>query len=181
MAISATIFKAGIQITDLDRHYYADHSLTIARHPSETDERMMVRLAVFALHASDALQFTKGISTEDEPDLWQRNYSDEIELWVELGQPDEKRLRRACGRARQVVIYTYQQRSSDVWWEQMANRVSRFSNLSVYSFDDETVAALGAMARRSMQLQCTIQDGQMLLSDGERSLNIAPRVRKQVQ
>lgn len=178
MAINATIFKAEIQITDLDRHYYADHQLTIARHPSETDERMMVRLAAFALHASDTLQFTKGISTEDEPDIWQKNYSDEIELWIELGQPDEKRIRRACGRARQVVVYTYQQRSSDVWWQQMANKLARFDNLGIYSLDDDTVAALGAMAERAMRLQCTIQDGHLLLGDGSRSVEVLPVARK---
>ncbi|HXH71658.1 MAG TPA: YaeQ family protein, partial [Mariprofundaceae bacterium] len=116
MAINATIFKAEVQITDLDRHYYADHQLTIARHPSETDSRMMVRLVAFAFHAGEALQFTRGISTEDEPDLWQKSMSGEIELWIELGQPDEKRIRKACGRARKVIVYTYQQRSGEAWW-----------------------------------------------------------------
>jgi len=181
MAISATIFKAELQVTDLDRHYYADHQLTIARHPSESDERMMVRLAAFALNAGEALQFTKGISTEDEPDIWQKNFSGEIELWIELGQPDEKRIRRACGRARQVVVYTYQQRSAEVWWQQMAGKLARFDNLAVYSLDDATVAALGAIAERSMRLQATIQDGQLLFSDGEAMVTVAPEPRKEAR
>ncbi len=174
MAIKSTIFKAELQITDLDRHYYADHQLTIARHPSENDERMMVRLLAFALHASNALQFTKGISTDDEPDIWQKSLSGEIELWIELGQPDEKRLRRACGRARQVVIYNYQQSSGKAWWEQGKNRFSRFDNLTAFSIGDETVASLAGMAARTMQLQCTIQDGAILFSNGAHSLEIAP-------
>jgi len=181
MAINATIFKAEMQITDLDRHYYADHQLTIARHPSETDARMMVRLVAFVFHAGEALQFTKGISTEDEPDIWQKSYSDEIELWIELGQPDEKRLRKACGRSRQVIIYTYQQRSSEVWWQQMAGKLARFDNLAVYSLDDDTVAALGALAERAMRLQATIQDGQLLLSDGDAMVTVAPMVRKEAR
>jgi uncharacterized protein YaeQ len=178
MALKATIHKAELQITDLDRHYYADHQLTIARHPSETDERMMVRLVAFALHACEGLQFSKGLSTDDEPDIWLKNYSDEIELWIELGQPDERRIRRACGRARKVVIYNYQAHSGAIWWEQLVGKLGRFDNLAVHTIDDEAVAALGRMAARSMRLQCTIQDGHLLLTDGEQSLEIVPETWK---
>ena len=101
MALTATVFKADLQIADMDRGYYADHHLTLARHPSETDERMMVRLLAFALHASEALQFTKGVCADDEPQLWERSLSDEPLLWIEVGLPDERRLRKACNRARQ--------------------------------------------------------------------------------
>jgi len=104
MAIKSTIFKAEIQITDMDRNYYNDHALTIARHPSENDERMMLRILTFALNGSDSMAFSKGLSSEDEPDLWQKNLSDEIELWIDLGQPDEKRIRRACGRDGKGVV-----------------------------------------------------------------------------
>ena len=181
MAQKATIFKAELQITDMDRHYYQDHQLTIARHPSENDERMMVRLLAFALNASDSLQFTKGLSTEDEPDIWRKSLSGEIELWIDLGHPDEKRLRKACGRAKRVIIYNYQERSGDTWWEQHVNRLTRFDNLSVFSFDDATVTALGEMAQRSMRLQCTIQDGQALLTNGEQSIEISPKILKQAK
>ncbi len=174
MAIKSTIFKAELQITDMDRHYYADHQLTIARHPSENDERMMVRLLAFMLNAGESLQFTKGISTEDEPDLWQKSLSDEIELWIDLGQPDEKRIRKACGRARRVIICIYQQRSGKEWWERHQGKLARFENLSIVSFPDETVAALGRMAQRSMRLQCTIQDGQSWITDGVHSVDITP-------
>ncbi len=174
MAIKSTIFKAEVQITDLDRNYYADHQLTIARHPSENDERMMVRLLAFILYASETLQLCKGLSTEDEPDLWQKNYSDEIELWIDLGQPDEKRIRKACGRAARVVIVNYQENSAAAWREQNRTRLTRFDNLEFISIPDASVAALGAIAQRAMRLQCTIQDGTAFITDGERSLEITP-------
>ena len=176
MAIKSTIFKADIQITDLDRHYYQDHSLTLARHPSENDERMMLRLLAFALHASSSMGFTKGISSEDEPDLWQKSLSDEIEIWIDLGQPDEKRIRKACGRAETVLIYTYNYRSAKDWWAQIQNRLSRFDNLTVIVIPDEAVQAMGNMAQRGMQLQYTIQDGEVLLSDGKSSATIVPEI-----
>jgi uncharacterized protein YaeQ len=172
MAIKSTIFKADIQITDMDRNYYQDHSLTLARHPSENDERMMLRLLTFALHASDSMGFTKGLSSENEPDLWQKSLSDEIEVWIDLGQPDEKRIRKACGRSREVFIYTY--RSALTWWQQIQNRLSRFDNLSVIVIPDAATQAMGKMAKRTMQLQYTIQDGEVLLSNGEQSVNIEP-------
>lgn len=178
MAIKSTIFKAELQITDMDRNYYADHQLIIARHPSENDERMMVRLLAFMLNASESLQFTKGISTEDEPDIWQKSLSDEIELWIDLGQPDEKRIRKACGRSRNVIICIYQQRSGKEWWDRNRNKLARFDNLSIVSFADESVAALGRMAQRSMRLQCTIQDGQLWITDGEQSVEIVPETFK---
>lgn len=181
MALKATIFKAELQITDMDRNYYQDHQLTIARHPSENDERMMVRLLAFALNASAALQFSKGLSTEDEPDLWQKSLSDEIELWIDLGQPDEKRIRKACGRSRRVIIYNYQERSSATWWEQQKNRLARFDNLGVFSLGAATVTALGRMAERSMRLQCTIQDGQAWFTGGEQSVEVIPEVLKHLK
>lgn len=174
MAIKSTIFKADVQITDMDRNYYQDHSLTLARHPSENDERMMLRLLTFALHASDSMGFTKGLSSENEPDLWQKSLSDEIEVWIDLGQPDEKRIRKACGRAREVFIYTYNYRSALTWWQQIRNKLSRFDNLSVIVIPDAATQAMGAMSRRTMQLQYMIQDGEILLSNGEESVTIEP-------
>jgi len=178
MAIKSTVFKARLQVTDMDRNYYEEHVLTLARHPSETDERMMVRLLAFALNASDSLQFTRGLSTDDEPDIWQKSLSDEIELWIDLGQPDEKRIRKACGRARRVVIYTYQQSAGNAWFEQQRNKLSRFDNLSVITIPEDTVAAIGRMAERAMQLQCTIQDAQLWFSNGEQAVEISPEIRK---
>ena len=172
MAIKSTIFKAELQITDMDRNYYNDHALTIARHPSENDERMMLRILAFALNADEKLSFTKGLSSEDEPDLWLKSLSDEIELWIDLGQPDEKRIRRACGRSERVIIYTYNRNSAQMWWEKMQNKLQRFSNLRIFNVDDATMASIAEFSQRTMQLQFTIQDGTTLISDGERSLEV---------
>jgi uncharacterized protein YaeQ len=171
MAQSATIFKADIQISDMDRNYYASHNLTIARHPSETDLRMMLRLLAFTIHADEQLQFTKGISTDDEPDLWNKSLSGEIELWIELGTPDEKRLKKACGLSKQVALYTYNARSAKVWWEKNQSNLQRFKNLNVYFIKDEIAESLSALAQRNMQLQVTIQDGDIYF--GDESNNIA--------
>ena len=174
MALKATIFKTDLNVTDMDRNVYRSDVLTLARHPSETDERMMVRVLAFALHSDEALQFTKGISTDDEPDLWQKNLSGEIELWIELGQPDEKRIRKACARAKCVVIYTYNSRSAEVWWQQIASKLHRFDNLSVIHLPADVSRKLSALAQRNMQLQCTIQDGVVWLADAENSVEVAP-------
>lgn len=174
MALKATIFKAELQIADMDRHYYHTHHLTIARHPSENDERMMARILIFALHAGERLEFTKGLSAEDEPDLWQKNLSDEIELWIELGQVDEKRLRKACGRSKQVFVYTYQERSAAVWWHQNQQQFERFENLSVVSLPDADIKSLTKLTQRVMQLQCTIQDGVVWISNSSESVTVEP-------
>ncbi len=148
----------------MDRHYYQSHELTVAQHPSETDFRFMIRLIAFMANASERLYFTKGLSTDDEPELWQKTLTDEIELWIDLGQPDEKRIRKACGRARQVIIYTYNERKAKVWWEQQQEKLQRFSNLSVLHINAEGVES---MVKRSMQLQCNIQDGEIYLNDDD--------------
>jgi len=174
MAIKSTIFKANIQITDMDRNYYQDHALTIARHPSENDARMMLRILAFALNAHEHLSFTKGLSSEDEPDVWQKSLSDEIELWIDLGLPDEKRIRRACGRADRVIIYTYNRTAADAWWHKMQSKLKRFTNLRIVHLADDELAALAQFSQRNMQLQFTIQDGITLISDGKQAMEIAP-------
>ena len=172
MALKATIYKTNLQISDTNRHYYAEHTLTIAKHPSETDTRMMFRLVAFALNASDRLSFTRGLSADDEPDLWRKNLSGEIELWIDLGQPDEKRVRKACGRAQRVIVYCYSVSGAKVWWQQYEEKLSRFGNLSVTSLNAEDLSALGALARRNMELICTIQDEQIWFSDDNACIRI---------
>ncbi len=174
MARKATIFKAGLQIADMDRHYYRDHDLTIARHPSETDERMMVRVLAFALHAHDALVFGKGISTEDEPALWQKDLTGAIDLWIDVGLPDEKDIRKACSRAAQVVIYAYGGRSADLWWGHNSDRLERIKNLTVINLPVAATQALTKLAQRTMQLQCTIQEGGIWLADNNNRIEVYP-------
>jgi uncharacterized protein YaeQ len=169
MAIIATINKISLNIADMDRNYYQTHELTLAQHPSETDLRFMVRVIAFIINASESLTFTKGLSTDDEPDLWQKSLTDEIECWIDLGQPDEKRIRKACGRAGKVIIYTYHERKAKVWWDQQADKLKRFSNLTVFHIHAEDVEA---MVQRNMQLQCSIQDGEIYLSDDENNIDV---------
>ena len=164
MALKATIYKAELQIADMDRNYYQQHLLTLARHPSETDERMMIRLLAFAIHASDSLTFTKGLFDTEEPDLWQKDLTGAIQLWIEVGQPDEKRLMKACGRSEKVVVYSYGA-TSHIWFKQIANKLERAKNLSVINIPSDAAVQLQKMANRNMQLQCTIQDGQIWLTD----------------
>jgi len=174
MALKATIFKATLNIADMDRHHYADHLLTIARHPSETDERMMIRLLAFALNAGDQLEFTKGLSTDDEPELWQKSLSNEIELWIELGLPEESRIRKACGRAQQVILYTYGGRAVPLWWEKNQARLERFSNLTIINLPAEATSTLAKLAQRSMNFQVTIQDGEVSFSNTDEMASITP-------
>jgi uncharacterized protein YaeQ len=172
MALKATIFKAQLGIADMDRPYYGDHAVTVARHPSETDERMLVRLIAFALHADDALAFGKGLSSDDEPDLWRRDLTGAIELWIDVGLPDEKRVRKACGRAARVFIYAYGARGADLWWTQNAGALERLRNLTVIGLRYDSGATLAALASRSMDLRFTVQEGQIWITDGAESVAV---------
>ena len=181
MAIKSTVFKASIQVSDMDRSHYQGYDLTLALHPSETEERMMVRLITYALLADEKtddeqLAFCKGISTDEEPDLWQKTLSDDIILWIDLGQPDEKRLRKACGRGKDVIIVNYNDKS-DIWWQQNQGKLSRFTNLKVLRFAEEEVVALEKLCQRSMQLNVTIQDGEMWVSSDLGSCTLVPAYR----
>ena len=166
MALKSTVHKVLLNITDMDRDYYADHNLTVACHPSETEERLMVRLLAFALFAHEDMQFTRGLSSEDEPDLWQKDLTGAIEHWIELGMPDESRIRKGCNRARRMTVVTYGDRAPQVWWDKIRGSLTRFDNLRVINLAGEITQALGAHVERSMQLQITIQDGVFWVSAG---------------
>lgn len=172
MAPNATIYRLELQVSDVDRHYYASHSLTLAQHPSETPERLMVRLLAFALYADERLEFGRGLSTDEDPDLWQRDYSGEILQWIDLGQPDESRIRKACGRARRVVVVNYSGNGADIWWDKHANALARLKNLGVIDFRPETVARAVALLERSMRLTAMIQDGELQLMNEHESVTL---------
>ncbi|MEP6898174.1 MAG: YaeQ family protein [Rhodanobacter sp.] len=174
MALNSTIYKVELQISDMDRHYYATHALTLARHPSETEERLMTRLLAFALYADDRLEFGKGISDEDEPALWRKAYTDEIELWIEVGQPDETRIRKACGRSRQVVVINYGGNAAEIWWNRNGSSLMRNRNLTVLDIPAATIAGLVALLQRGMRLQCLIQDGQLQMMNDADSVSVDP-------
>ncbi|THF58085.1 YaeQ family protein [Pseudothauera rhizosphaerae] len=173
MALKATIYKAELQIADMDRGYYATHNLTLARHPSETDERMMVRLLAFALFAEEGLASGKGLCVDDEPDLWLRDLTGHIRRWIDVGQPDEKWIRKACNRADGVVILSYG-RAADIWWQGVRDKLARQDKLTVLKLPPETAPALAELTERSMRLQFTIQDGQMWVTDGQRTVQVEP-------
>ena len=165
MALKSTIYKAELDIADMDRTYYASHSLTLACHPSESVTRMMLGLVAFALNAHERLAFSRGLGETEEPDLWRRDLTGELELWIELGHPDERRLAKACGRCTSVLVYTYSA-SPELWWDPIAGRLARFRNLAVRSFDPAQIKTLEDFVTKSMSLLASIQDGELWLRDG---------------
>jgi uncharacterized protein YaeQ len=182
MALKSTVFKANLQIADIDHGYYANHALTLARHPSETDERMMIRLVALALQAhrlqtelggDGTLAFGAGLSNPDEPDVWLRDYTGHTRLWVEVGQPEDKPLAKACNKSDAVVVYAFAH-AAEVWWRGIESKLTRLDRLQVWRVPTEPAQALAAMATRSMQLQATIQEGVLMLGDGNLHVNIEP-------
>jgi uncharacterized protein YaeQ len=182
MALKSTIFKANLQIADIDHGYYADHALTLARHPSETDERMMVRLAALAIHAhalqdtcrgDGTLAFGAGLSDPDDPDVSLTDFTGRKRLWIEVGQPEDKPLVRACSKADLVLVYAFHH-AAEVWWRGIENKLTRLDRLQVWRFPSAACSELAAMAQRSMQLQATLQEGALTLSDAGHSVHFEP-------
>lgn len=182
MALKSTIFKANVAIADIDHGYYADHALTLARHPSETDERMMVRLVVLALNAHQlndmcngdgTLAFGAGLSDPDDPDVSLTDFTGQKRLWIEVGQPEEKPIAKACGKADAVVLYPFHH-AAEVWWKGMEGKLARQDKLQVWRLPSDTAQALAALAERSMQLQATIQEGALTLSSNLGTVFVEP-------
>lgn len=171
MALKATIYKAELLVSDMDRGYYATHPLVLALHPSETEERLMLRVLAFALNANDELVFGKGISS-DEPDLWRHDLTGQILQWMEIGQPDEQLLRRAAGRAREVTVYQPATRGAAVWWEKNSTALLRMNNLKLFQVPATTCDALAGLASRNMQLQCLVQDGVVQIMSDTASVQV---------
>jgi uncharacterized protein YaeQ len=178
MALKSTIYKVDLAVADIDRGRYRDHSLTIARHPSETDERMMIRLLAFAMHSQNALEFGRGLSAADEPDLWRRDLTGAIEQWIDVGLPDERELRKACGRAREVHVLAYGGRAVGLWWQAVREKLERQDRLAVSEVPTEASRALARLAQRSMLLHVTIQEGHIFVADATDSVSVELRVLK---
>ena len=174
MAQKATIYKIELSVSDMDRHYYEVHKLTVAKHPSETDERLMVRIVAFALNAHEHLEMTKGLSTDDEPDIWQKSLSGELDVWVALGLPSEKVVRQSCGKAGKVVVYSYGGRTAEMWWDKIKNSTTRFDNLQVVNFSETDTGELAKLASRAMKLQVNIQDGDVMVSVDDSVVYVTP-------
>jgi uncharacterized protein YaeQ len=179
MTLKSTIYKAALQIADMDRQLYADHTLTLALHPSETEERLLVRLLAFALNVPQdthhgALVFARGLSDSDEPDLWQHDLTGQLLHWIEVGQPDDRRLSKACARAERVTLYVFGSAAA-IWWAGIQNKLTRLSKLTVWQIPSPQAQALAALASRTMQWQLTVQDGHVWISSGETSLEVVPQ------
>ncbi len=183
MALKSTIFKANLQLADIDHGVYADHALTLARHPSETDERMMVRLAALALQAHQlqslvggdgTLAFGAGLSDPDDPDVALTDYTGRKRVWIEVGQPEERPLVRACSQADQVLVYAFST-AAEIWWRGIETRLMRLDRLQVWRLPAEATQALAALAERSMQLQATLHDEVLTLSSTRGSVAIEPQ------
>jgi uncharacterized protein YaeQ len=173
MALKATIYKVDLNIANMDKHYFANHNFTLACHPSETTERLMLKILAFCYLAHDDLEFTKGLYDVDLPELWRKNLTDDILQWVEIGMPDETRLRKSCQRAEQVVVFTYQP-LADVqnWWRGVQAKAERFNNLAVLSIDEADLTRLASFNARTMQIQCNIQDDHLFISDDVQSMDL---------
>ncbi len=172
MALKSTIYKAELQVSDMDRHYYQSHTLTIALHPSETEERMMIRLLAFALNASDDLRFGRGLSTEEDAALWRKDLTDHVQLWIDVGLPEEKRIKKASHRSDVVHIYCYGERTAPVWWEQNRKKIRSYDNVQVTYVTPDTCAGLVNLCDRTMQLHCNIMDGEITLGSDTQSLAV---------
>ena len=177
MALKSTIYKIDLSIADMDRQYYAQHNLTVAKHPSETDERVIVRLIAFTLFANESLQFGKGLSDDEEPDLWQKDLTGAIQLWIEVGLPTEKDIRKACGKSTQVVVVLYGGRIADMWWTANSKGLLKLNNLTVINLPETT--NLAQLAAKSINISCTIQDSHILVSHDGGSFEITPVILKE--
>ena len=176
MALSATIYKTELHVADTDRHYYGSHMLTVARHPSETAERMMVRLIAYSMHAHENLAFTKGISDTDEPDIWLKDLTGAIDLWIEVGQPTDTRILKACGRAKQVVVYCYNGHASKLWWDAICNKLQRAKNLKVVCLPTDAIRTLATQVQRNMVLHVNIQEDELFIPTEHGQVSLKPTV-----
>jgi len=178
MALKSTIIKAQLALSNMDKHVYETLSLTVAQHPSENAQRLMIRILAFAMHYQERLEFTKGLCADDEPEVWLKDFSDNIELWVELGLPDEKRIKKACNKSKHVVLYCYGENNQEIWWQKNQPKLYGYNNLSVISLPYEATSELASLVSRGMNLTVTIQDGEVWFSDDAQSIHLIPTVWK---
>jgi len=171
MAIGASIYKVNLNLSNFNTHYYHDFNLTMAKHPSENEARMMFRLAAFCYCAHEDLEFTKGLSTQDEPELWQKDLTGDILHWIELGQPDEKRIKQAAGKSRKVSIFTTNPNSALEWESKIKKKVSS-DKVNIYHLDVTDNGPIDRFVEKSMILSCTLEDNLMHLSNDRERIGI---------
>jgi uncharacterized protein YaeQ len=174
MALGATIYKIELHVSDADRHYYGSHSLTVARHPSETNQRMMARLIAYAINADENLLFTRGISQADEPDIWLKDLTGVVKQWIEVGAPTPARILKACGLSEQVIVYCYNEQSGKIWWDSISDKLKRARNLQVVCLPSIALEGLSAQVQRNMTVHVNVQDGELFVSTEHVQLELIP-------
>lgn len=174
MALGAVVYKAQLSISNLDRGWYGQPVLTIARHPSETEKRLMLRMLAWCVRAGDRLEFGRGLSSEGEPALWEIDDTGAIVDWVELGAPDVRTVRKAAGKSERVLVLAYDADRTGPWWKSVKGELSKIDKLSVIFIPDAEAEALAAMASRSMKLAVTIQDGVIWVNSDSADVQINP-------
>ena len=171
MAKKPTIYKAKISLSDMDRNVYDTLALTIAQHPSESLERMMARVLAYCINAQEFLSFTKGLSTPDEPDIWVRSLDDQLMAWIDVGEPAVDRIKKAVGRSPEVKVYSFNTKS-DVWWDKYQSEFAKL-NASFYRFEWDSIQALAALVRRTMDLSVTISDASAYIAGESGACEVA--------
>ncbi|WP_440054489.1 YaeQ family protein [Pseudoalteromonas sp. T1lg65] len=174
MALKATIIKANLSLSDMDKHVYQDINLTVAQHPSENDHRLMLRLLAFALQYRDSLKFTKGLCADDEPEAWCIDDIGDITFWLDLGLPDEKRIKKACNKAKQVVLYSYGENTQTMWWQKHQQQLKQYANLTVFSLAFDETSQLALFANKAVNLTITVQDGEVWVSNESTTVHLKP-------
>ncbi len=171
MALKPTIYTINLALADSDRGVYDNLTLKLARHPSETLERLTARILAFGLHAAPGLGFTRGLSSTDEPDLWRHSDSGEIEHWIEVGQPEESRLRKARGRARQVSVLAFG-KSADTWWLNQGDAIAQLARVEVAQLPWEGVQEAAALIDRNTALSLNIAGSVLYLDNGSEQVSL---------
>tara|TARA_R110002072_G_scaffold534_6_gene4006 strand:- start:179115 stop:179657 length:543 start_codon:yes stop_codon:yes gene_type:complete len=172
MALGSTIYKVDINLSNFNTHYYQDFNLTMAKHPSEDEARMMYRLLAFLYCAHEDLKFTRGLSTTEEPELWQKDYTGQIIQWIDMGLPDLKRIRQACGKSQSVKVFTYHQNKAQEWYQKNKSDFEKNKKLEVYHFNVNENGPIDKFVKKSMVLSCIIEESHMYLSNDNERIGI---------
>ena len=171
MALKSSVYKANVSLANLNTHYYEDIVLTMALHPSETEERLMYRLLAFLYSAHERLEVTVGLDNPDLPDIWQKNYTGDIEHWIDIGYPDEKKIKKAIGRSDLVSIFNYNSFKAKVWFGKNKSLLEN-KKVQVFHLEEEIQGSLETLVQRSMALNCMIEDNHIFLSNDSERIQI---------
>ncbi|WP_305046849.1 YaeQ family protein [Geoalkalibacter sp.] len=168
MALPSTIHRAVVQLSDVDRGIYETLQVTLARHPSETAQRLVLRLLAYAVCHAPELSFTKGICAGDEPDLWIREPDGRVKLWIEVGTPEPQRLLKACRHAEQVVLLTAGP-GRFRWDAQYRELLTGLDNVRVLGVDYDFVSQVATGLERSITWELTISGGSLYLTSAKQT------------